>query len=91
MNILAIMRALGASTGSLSMHRPASLGLPGGLIFLSLDRSRAVHPVRLYSRCPIETHKEKISMKIKILAIALLTIGLTSTNAQAQTEIQWWH
>jgi len=30
-------------------------------------------------------------MKIKILAIALLTIGLTSTNAQAQTEIQWWH
>jgi len=30
-------------------------------------------------------------MKIKILAIALLTIGLNSANAQAQTEIQWWH
>ncbi|MFH1605220.1 MAG: sn-glycerol-3-phosphate ABC transporter substrate-binding protein, partial [Pseudomonadota bacterium] len=30
-------------------------------------------------------------MTIKIFAIALLTISLTSTNAQAQTEIQWWH
>ena len=30
-------------------------------------------------------------MKIKILAAAMLTLGLTSTGAQAQTEIEWWH
>jgi sn-glycerol 3-phosphate transport system substrate-binding protein len=30
-------------------------------------------------------------MKIKILAVAMLAIGLASANAQAQTEIQWWH
>ena len=30
-------------------------------------------------------------MKIKIPAIALLMSGLLSANAQAQTEIQWWH
>ncbi|HSB22632.1 MAG TPA: sn-glycerol-3-phosphate ABC transporter substrate-binding protein UgpB [Burkholderiaceae bacterium] len=30
-------------------------------------------------------------MKNKILAVALLAMGLASANAQAQTEIQWWH
>ena len=30
-------------------------------------------------------------MKIKTLAVALASIGLLSTNAYAQTEIQWWH
>ncbi len=30
-------------------------------------------------------------MKIKALTVALASIGLFSTGAQAQTEIQWWH
>ena len=30
-------------------------------------------------------------MRIKVLAAALAAAGLLSTNAQAQTEIQWWH
>jgi sn-glycerol 3-phosphate transport system substrate-binding protein len=30
-------------------------------------------------------------MKIKALAVALASVGLLSTNAVAQTEIQWWH
>ena len=30
-------------------------------------------------------------MRIKVLAVALAAAGLLSTNAQAQTEIQWWH
>ena len=30
-------------------------------------------------------------MKIKALAVALASIGLISTNAHAQVEIQWWH
>ena len=30
-------------------------------------------------------------MRIKILAAALASAGLYSVNAQAQTEIQWWH
>jgi sn-glycerol 3-phosphate transport system substrate-binding protein len=30
-------------------------------------------------------------MKIKTLAVAVASAGLLSTNAVAQTEIQWWH
>ena len=30
-------------------------------------------------------------MRIKQLALALSLAGLFSANAQAQTEIQWWH
>jgi len=30
-------------------------------------------------------------MRIKALALALLSAGLFSANLQAQTEIQWWH
>ncbi len=30
-------------------------------------------------------------MQIKHLAVALAAPGCSSTSAQAQTEIQWWH
>ena len=30
-------------------------------------------------------------MHIRTLAVALAATGLFSANAQAQTEIQWWH
>ena len=30
-------------------------------------------------------------MKLKYLAVALASASLLSANAQAQTEIQWWH
>ena len=43
MHVRAIMRSPGTNTGSLRTHRPADVGLPGGLIFLSVvvgDESR---------------------------------------------------
>ena len=36
MDISTLMRTLGSKTGLFRMHRPADIGVPGGLIFLSL-------------------------------------------------------
>jgi len=30
-------------------------------------------------------------MRIKYLTLALAAAGMVATQAQAQTEIQWWH
>jgi len=40
---------------------------------------------------PIRPRTRGEPMRIKVLAAALAAAGLVSTNAQAQTEIQWWH
>ena len=49
MDISTLMCTPGAKTGLFRMHRPADVGVPGGLIFLSLGMAG---PVRVVARAP---------------------------------------